>query len=161
MLTISSLRPPVSRLFDSGAETLRSSQLETSGHRLSSHAIEGRSGQRTQGSICTDFTQALDRAENILGQVSANQLLVPGLDPRSTSQRSGHSESGYSGSSLQTDLPKSKPNLPSEPMPPQLELPPELQPPQQEQQPTVRRLLNCESRRNLAYADFHRLVRSP
>ncbi len=41
--------------------------------------------------------------------------------------------------SLQTDLPKSKPNLPSEPMPPELQLPPELQPPQQEQQPTVRR----------------------
>ena len=43
--------------------------------------------------------------------------------------------------SLQTDLPKSKPNLPSEPMPPQLPtgLPTELQPPQQEQQPTVRR----------------------
>ena len=43
--------------------------------------------------------------------------------------------------SLQTDLPKSKPSLPIEPMPPQLEpeLPPELQPPQQEQQPTVRR----------------------
>ena len=39
--------------------------------------------------------------------------------------------------SLQTDLPKSKPNLQNEPMPPQLELPPELQPLQQEQQPTV------------------------
>ena len=86
-----------------GTETLRSSQPETSGYRLSSDAIEGRTGQGTQGSIRTDFTQALDRTENLLERVSTNQLLVPGLDARCATQRSGHSESRYPGSSQGSD----------------------------------------------------------
>ena len=86
-----------------GTETLRSSQPETSGYRLSSDATEGRSVQGTQGSICTDFTQALDRAENLLERVSANQLPVPGLDARCATQRIGHSESRNPGSSQGSD----------------------------------------------------------
>ena len=43
------------------------------------------------------LSEALDRAENLLERVSANQFQVPGHDARSTPQRSGHSESGFSG----------------------------------------------------------------
>ena len=80
-----------------GTKTLRSSQPETPGYRLKPDAIESRSGQGTQGSIRTNFTKALDRTENLLERVSANQLSIPWNDTRCATQWSGHSEGCYPG----------------------------------------------------------------
>ena len=81
-----------------GAETLRSTQPQAPGYRLGQDAIESRSGQGTQGSICSDIAQALERVESLLERVSADELLVPWADARSAAQWSGHSESSHLGS---------------------------------------------------------------
>jgi Putative transposase/Transposase zinc-binding domain len=66
----------------------RSDQPQDPGYRLRQDAIEGRSGQGTQGSIRSDLAKAAQGTEGLLADRQASDLPLSRKDPRRSTSRS-------------------------------------------------------------------------